>query len=361
MSKLAHPSSLLPYGSLLLLVLVAPHLPGIRSFRHELVLVGILAIVAIGLGLLMGYAGQVSLGHAAFYGLGAYTSGVVSKAGLHPLVALPIGLLLTGTLAYVVARPIFRLHGHYLAMATLGLGVIVFTLIRQLEPITGGQHSLIDIPRLEVAGFRFDTDLSYYYLVWACTCAVVLTGRNLIDSRSGLALRAIHGSEVAAESLGVDTTGTKVKVFVLSAVLGSLAGSLYAHFSTVLTPHTFGLELSIQLVVMVVLGGSESVFGPVLGAALVTLLTPIMREMSRQITGGSGGQVEIVVFGLILMLMMVFLPRGLVPGLAALFRRRAAAPAPIGTLGPAPVPAGQAVETGALGAVRADPTGREPG
>jgi branched-chain amino acid transport system permease protein len=122
----------------------------------------------------------------------------------------------------------------------------------------------------------------------------------------------------------------KGRVFVLSAVLGSLAGSLYAHFLTVLTPHTFGLELSIQLVVMVVLGGAASVLGPVVGACIVVLLTPILRQLSRELTGASGGQVEIVIFGLILMLMMVFMPRGLVPVLSDVFRHRAGRPADVG-------------------------------
>jgi branched-chain amino acid transport system permease protein len=289
------------------------------------------AILAVGLNLLMGYAGLISLGHAAFFGIGAYTSGIVTtRFGLDPWSAMAAGMLLTGTIAFVMARPILRLKGHYLAMATLGLGIIVQIVLVQTEGLTGGPDGLGGIPPLSLFGWEVDSDLRWYMLMSAVMLLVVWLALNIIDSRSGRALRALHGSEVAAEMMGIDTTVTKTGVFVVAALSASLAGSLFAHQQAFISPDSFNFFFSIELVTMVVLGGMASTFGAVFGAFVLTFLPELLVIFEDY---------EVMIFGAILMLMMIFLPQGLFVGLRDLLRRllqqqRAPAPAPV-------VPAGE--------------------
>jgi branched-chain amino acid transport system permease protein len=278
------------------------------------VFVGINAIVAIGLNLLMGYAGQVSLGHAAFMALGAYTSAILTtRTELSPWLAMPAAVALASLIAAVIGVPTLRLHGHYLAMATLGFGMIVSIVIKEWVSLTGGTSGLVDIPRLSLAGLALDSDTKYYYLVWACVAASLLLSFNIVNSRVGRALRAVHTSEVAAATCGVNIARTKLQVFVLSAALAGLAGSLYAHYVQFVGPgHTFGFGFSIELVVIVVFGGLATIWGAVVGAGVVTVLGEYLRRV---------GDRDVVVFGIVLILLLVFMPRGLVDGLASLTRR----------------------------------------
>ncbi len=279
------------------------------------VIIGIHTIVAVGLCLLMGYAGQVSLGHAAFYGLGAFASGILSATyGVSPWLGIPSGVLASGLIAFATGGPILRLRGHYLAMATLGFGIIVYVLLVELKDFTGGPSGLTGIPPLAVGDFVFDSDREFYYLVWAICLGVLLISRNLVDSRPGRALRAIHGSERAAESLGVDVAHFKLAAFVLSAMYAALAGGLYAHYTTFISPQPFGFMFSVRLVVMVVIGGLASIWGAIFGAAALTVLAELLHPF---------GDLDVVVFGLILMVVMIFMPQGLTRGLLDLYERRA--------------------------------------
>ncbi len=303
---------------LLAVVLAAVPLLDNAYYTSVMIIIGIHAIVTVGLCLLMGYAGQVSLGNAAFYGIGAYVSGILSGMyGVSPWIALAIAAVFTGLLAWGLGYPIFRLRGNYLAMATLGLGIIVYILFVELRQIrlgplyipdlTGGPAGLPKpVPPLSIGSFIFDTDTSYYYLVWAACLGLLFLARNIVRSRTGRALQAIHTSEDAAASLGIDVAGLKVKVFVLSAVYASLAGSLYAHYVTFISPQPFGFLFSVQLVVMAVVGGLASIWGAVLGAAAVRLLGEVLHPF---------GNLDVIVFGLILMLVIMFLPEGLNRGL----------------------------------------------
>lgn len=267
---------------------------------------GLYALMALGLGLLIGYAGQISLGHAAFYGLGAYSSAIVcTRAHLNPWLGVLAGLIVTGMVAYVVGRPTLRLHGHYLAMATLGFGIIVQIVLVQWTPVTGGFGGITSVPPLTVGPLTIEGDRLNFYLIWFCVLAALLLSRNLVDSRVGRGLRAIHDSEIAAAACGVDVARYKVRVFVLSALFASLAGSLYAHWISFVSPDPYGLSLSVQLLVMVMVGGSRSLWGPILGAVLMTGLsqriekTDAIKDLSE------------VVYGLALMLILIFLPQGL--------------------------------------------------
>ncbi len=282
-------------------------------YVHIGVVIGINLIIVIGLNLLMGYAGQISLGHAAFYGIGAYTSGILTATyGWSPWFAVIVAIALTCTVAWLVGKPTLRLKGHYLAMATLGFGVIVAVLIRQMSWLTCGSSGLTEIPGVSIAGRMLDSETQYFYFVWFFVLALMVLFANLVDSRPGRALRALHDSEPAAGMLGVDTASYKVHAFVISAAYASLAGSLYAHSSMrFLSPTPFGFHTSIALLVMVVLGGSGTLWGPALGAITVTLIQEVLRPYA---------DFDIIIYGLILMAMMILMPGGIARGLQNLAR-----------------------------------------
>lgn len=277
-----------------------------------LVLIGIYSIVTIGLCLLMGYAGQISLGQAAFFGVGAYASAVLT-ARMHwsPWTALPVAALLTGAIALLFGLPIFRLRGHYLAMGTLALGFVVELVLSEWKTVTGGPSGLPGIPRLTIGGAPLRTDLAYYYLVWACALVALALGLNIVNSRYGRALRAIRGSELAAQSLGIDVARHKLLTFVVSALYAGVAGSLYAHYMIFVSPTAFDFATSVRLVLMAAVGGLASIWGAPLGTALVMLLTLGLREVVPLFSASNSGEFQIIAYGLLLVLIMLYMPAGL--------------------------------------------------
>jgi branched-chain amino acid transport system permease protein len=307
---LRHPGLLVLALILALLPLVLPN-----AFYFDVAIrIALNAIVVIGLNLLMGYTGQISLGHAGFYGLGAYASAALTTHyNWPPLAALLAGAVATGLLALLLARPVLKLKGHTLAMATLGLGIIIAIVINNESQWTGGPDG-IGVSAFTLLGMEIAGEKTWYAVCAALLLLVTWLALNLIDSPVGRALQAIHGSEVASRVVGIDTTRFKVRVFVLSAVVASVAGSISAHYIGFITPGMAGFFHSIELVTMVVVGGLASVFGAIVGAALLTVLPQLLSAFEGW---------EVVVFGVILMATMIFMPRGLVPSLA---RRRAARP-----------------------------------
>ena len=271
------------------------------------------AMAALGLSLVMGFAGQVSLGQAAFYAIGAYTSGVLTASyGWNGWAALAVAVGTGALIAFLVGLPIFRLSGLLLAMATLGFGIIVYYVLVNSSGLTGGPSGLTGIPPLAIGSFSFDTDARMVWLVWGSLLLLLGVAGNLVDSRVGRALRAIQGSEAAAEAVGIDAARCKLGVFALAGGMTALAGGLYAHYLTFINPSPFGFAYSIELVVMVVLGGVASLWGAVLGAAVVVLLVEALRSLLPLLTTSHGAaEYEIVVFGLILMAFMILLPGGL--------------------------------------------------
>lgn len=298
------------YRGLIALALVVAILPWFlpnNFFFNVVILTGINAIVCVGLNLLIGYAGQISLGHAGFFGLGAYCSAILTtRLGWPAPVALVAGALIVGLLAFVMARPILRLRGHYLAMATLGMGVIISIVLVQEGNLTGGPDGM-SVDPARVFGVDLSSERTWYWIVGAALILAVWLALNLIDSPLGRALRGLHGSEVAAEVMAIDTVRYKTLVFVISALFASVAGSIYAHYSGFLTPAEASFMRSVQFVTMVVLGGMASTYGAVVGAALLTVLPQVLTVFHDY---------EQVALGLILMLTMVFMPKGLVPTLA---------------------------------------------
>lgn len=290
-----------------LAVLITPLFLRGSYFLNVLVFVGINTMLAVALNLLLGYAGQISLGHAAFFGLGAYISGILTtRFGLDPWFALVIAAGASGLLAFIIGFPILKLKGHYLAMATLGFGIIMFIIFNETVDLTGGPSGLSGIPSIHISSFIFDNDWRNYYLIWIFTLIVMLLSINLSQSRIGRALRAIHDSEVAARVMGVNARILKVQVFTVSAVISAIAGSLYAHTMTFISPASFGFNFSVELVTMVIIGGLGSIYGSFLGAAILTMLPEFLRVLH---------DFDIIVYGLMLIIMTMYMPGGLISGL----------------------------------------------
>ena len=294
---------------LLLLPLVLPN-----NFYYDIAIrMGINAIIVLGLNLLIGFAGQISLGHAGFIGIGAYASAILpTHFGWHPLLAMMAGAAVASALAAVVARPIFRLKGHYLAMATLGLGIIIAIVIKNEANYTGGPDGMA-VPALGIGSFTINGEKQWYWVLAALLLFSFWASRNLIDSPFGRALRALHGSEVASQVMGVDVVRYKVAIFILSAFFASLMGSVTAHYIGFVTPNIADFFHSIELVTMVVVGGMASIYGSLIGAVLLTALPQALSTFEGW---------ETVVFGAILIFCMIFMPRGLVPTLAERFGGR---------------------------------------
>ncbi|MBU0610303.1 MAG: branched-chain amino acid ABC transporter permease [Armatimonadetes bacterium] len=287
-----------------LIVLAIPPLTRSPYYLSIGVFIALHAMVALGLGLLLGYAGQVSLGHAAFYGLGAYGSAILTvHYHWNPWLALPTAALITAALAYIIGRPTLKLHGHYLAMATLGLGIIVRILFNEGGEFTGGPSGLPGIPYLQIGNLVISDDLRMYLLVWPVLGLLVLLSRNLLNSRLGRCLRAIHDSEIAAGSCAIDTGRAKVMVFVFSAVCASVAGSLYAHYIKFVNPEPFGFAFSIELVVMVIVGGAGTLLGPIIGTAALTLITQVLVAVGAHYPVVK--DLDVVIFGLLLVAILI--------------------------------------------------------
>ncbi len=278
------------------------------------IVIGIHTIITVGLCLLMGYTGQISLGQAAFYGTGAYTSAILSrKLGLSPWLAMAVAAAMTGFFAYLIGKPVLRLRGNYLAMATLGMGIMMYIVFREADWLTEGQRGILDIPYLSIGGFSFDTDRKYYYLVWFFTLLTLIISQNIVNSRTGRALRAIRDSEMAAESIGINVPELKVKVFALSAIYASIAGSLYAHFIRYVAPQLFDFLFSVHLLLMAVVGGLASIWGAIFGTTAISFLGDALHGF---------GDLESIVFGFILMAIIIFMPRGLWVHLLMTYRDR---------------------------------------
>ncbi len=300
-------------------------LPALVANNYQLsilVFIGLNTMLTIGLSLLMGYAGQISLGHGVFFGLGAYATGILTtRLGWSPWLAMVVALALTAVIAYLIGIPIFRLRGHYLAMATLGLNIIFELILISETDLTGGPNGLTNVPKLAVGDFVLKGDLTFYYLVWAVTLVILGLSLNIVNSRVGRAWRAIHTSELAAETVGIDTAKFKLQVLVLSAVYASVAGSLYVFYLSIISPSVVNIFFSIGLVVMVAIGGLASVWGAIFGAATITLLTEGLRNVIPMLFRGATAEFEIVTYGLILMIVMIFMPEGLTTGTVNLYRK----------------------------------------
>lgn len=304
--------NLIPLVILIFLVILIPLISSGSYLLTIGIFAGINALVAIGLVILMGYAGQVSLGQAGFYGIGAYVSSILSlRFGFPVAISMVIAMLVAAIAATLLAVPALRLKGHYLAVATLGFGEIIYVILNEWGP--GGPSGFGDIPRLNLLGYTFMSSQEYFYIVWGSVIIIMIFSLNLINSMTGRALRAIHGSEIASVAMGVDVVRLKIKVFVLSALYAALAGSLYAHYVTFVSPSSFSLFYSIIVLMMVVLGGMSNLWGGIAGALIITILPEALRGFK---------EFDILVYGLILTISLLFMRRGIVPMIIDVFKKR---------------------------------------
>lgn len=320
MSRLRRPLGFVAFllaGPLLVaLAQVVPFLSG-----TNLVFLGFTALAAVGLTLIMGFAGQVSIGHAAFYGIGAYSLALLTvRQDWPPVLALLAGLVIAGALAAVLGAMVLRIRGHFLAMATLAFGLIVFFVLRG-SGFTGGNSGLGGIPGLSLLGVDVEGDAATFLVTWAILALGIVVAQNIVDSRTGRALRAMGASEVAAAASGIDVRRTKIAVFAVGSLYAALAGSLYAMYVTYIAPDAFGVLTSIELLIIATIGGLRSVWGAPLGALFVILLTEGSREVVPLVFSGATGSYELVAYGLALILVLLVLPQGLAGGIADLVAR----------------------------------------
>ncbi|TAL65418.1 MAG: branched-chain amino acid ABC transporter permease [Burkholderiaceae bacterium] len=309
MRQLLRPALLVTLAICILLPLISPN-----NFTLDIAIrAALVAIAAIGLNLLMGFAGQISIGHAAFVAIGSYGSGILcARLNWPPLVALPIAATGAAIVAYIIAKPILRLKGYSVAMATLGLGIIVnITLVNEVR-WTGGPDGMAVVP-LRLGKFELTSIMDWYVVAVVFLLLSIVLSLNLYDSPAGRALRGLNSSEIAAQAMGVNVAAAKSQAFVVSAIFATVSGSLSAHYIGFITPTISSFSQSVELATMVVLGGMASTFGAVLGAVLLMVLPQLL---------GGFHDYEAIFFGLILMLTMIFLPKGLVPSLAEFFKAR---------------------------------------
>jgi branched-chain amino acid transport system permease protein len=337
-SKYPRPKPLwkLYIGPLIMLVAVAIFplaARGSYSYLLDLArLCGLYVIIVCGLTLLMGYTGQVSLGHAGFYALGAYIPAVLVTSFKWPIpAAIVVGILGTALISFLIGRSILRLHGNHLALATLCVGIIISEGLPKFA-ITGGAEGMFGLPQItlfglltrpevRLLGVTLSREVLMYYLVWAVVTICIVWAIQLCESPTGRSLRAIEGDESAAESLGIDTFSLKTKIFVTSCVMAAIAGSLYAfvHCEGNLLPEEFGLMLNVQLVMMVVIGGMGSIWGSVAGGVILFALREVISLIGTAAHMADTSRIENLVFGVLLALILILSPKGLIPGLKKAF------------------------------------------
>ena len=284
--------------------------------------VGLYTIVALGLVLLTGVAGQTSFGQAAFVGLGAYTTAfLTTRYGTSPWLTLPIGLMITFCVALFLGFITLRMRGHYLPLATIAWGISLYFVFGNLD-FLGGFTGLSGIPALPLPGLELRSERPFYFLIWATVFGTLWATDNLLDSRPGRAIRALKGGLEMAESFGVDGARLKIIVFVYAALLACVSGWLYAHLQRFVNPSPFGINQGIEYLFMAVVGGAGSVWGAVVGATLITLLKQWLQDLLPQLLGRAGN-FEIVVFGILMILLLQRAHEGIWPWLERLLPRRA--------------------------------------
>lgn len=293
--------------AILAIVLLLPFVMPSNFYFRIATLTFIFALAVLGLNLVMGYAGQVSLGHGGFFGIGAYAVAVGPvHFGIPSWAALPLGAALAGLLAFLIGRPILKLKGHYLAVATLGMGILIAMVFTNEARFTGGPDGM-SVPRLVLFGWAVRGPITWYWVSGITLVIAAWLAMNLIDSPTGRAFRAIHDSEPASGVLGVDVARYKLTAFVLSAVYAAIAGAFLALYDGGVTPRTADFLRSIEFVTMAVLGGLGSVIGSLVGAAFLTVLPQVLTVFHDY---------EHIVLGLLIILFMIFLREGIVPAIA---------------------------------------------
>ncbi len=300
---------------MLLLIALWAAVPALasRSVTDMLVFTALYSIAGLGVSFLLGQCGIVSLAQSVFYGVGAYSTAYCCvQLGWPSAVGLLVGIGVSAAVAVAVGWPILRLSGYFLALATLALAIIGHVLFLEWDWLTGGTLGIGGIPRLSMFGFELNSPQRFYYLVWPLAAALLWFHANLLRSRNGLAMRAMRDAPAAAAVLGINIRALKVRIFVLSAVLGSLAGSLFAHYVSFVSVDSFGVDRAINFLLLAVLGGAKTIIGTVLGALFITLMPNALSRF---------GDIHAVLFAACLIAAVIFLPDGFGGALARLTAR----------------------------------------
>jgi branched-chain amino acid transport system permease protein len=287
------------------------------------IFMGLYTIVGAGLTLLMGFAGQVSLGQGGFFAIGAYTVGVLTaKVHWNPWLALIIAPVVALAVGYLVGLPLLRLRGHHLAVATLAVGIIVYTLLNNLRGLTGGPVGLRGIKQPSIGGTVLSGE-RFYDFIWIVAALSLVVAWNIVRSRPGRALRAIAQHEGAAESVGVNVRLYRLTIFAIAAMFAGAAGGLFASYFKFLSPDSFKPTLSILFLIIVAVGGLGNVYGALVGSVAIVLLTEFLKRLSTRpdLPARAPVVLQSIVYAAILILIMLFLPRGLLPGLTQFARR----------------------------------------
>jgi branched-chain amino acid transport system permease protein len=296
----------LPYLALVAIMALLPLVISNQYYIQVLIFIGIYIILTLSLNLLNGYVGLLSIGHAAFYGIGAYASAkLVMEAGLpFPLAMLGAGAV-AGVFGYLIAKPTLRLSGIYMTMATLGFNMIFFLVLQNWMSFTNGPLGIMDIPSPSIFGYAIESRVQYYYLIYFLVLLTIVSMQRLMTCRFGRALVSIRENELAAEATGVNTTKYKIQAFVLAAFYAGIAGSYYAHFVKFVSPDSFYIYESFILLAMLAFGGQGNLAGPVVGAAVLIIIPEVFRFMQEY---------RMLVYGGILVVMMLVRRQGLLGG-----------------------------------------------
>lgn len=304
-----------------LIVALLPFMIKSPYYMQILINIGSWALISLGLTLLLGFAGQISFAQVTFFGVGAYTTAIMTvTAGMPSLFALIASAIVTGLVAFLIGLPVLRFKEHFLAVITIGFGIMVYVLLIQLSDITGGPGGFGGIPPFSIGSFQFKGDIANYYLIWFFTLISILIMINLLTSRIGRALETLRSSEIAAKSLGINAFTLKLKAFIFSGALAGVGGSLYAFQTSFIAPNTFEVLQSITFITIVIVGGLRSVWGALVGAIVVTAIEQFMTHLLPLIIPGAGGELQKIAYGLLLVLVLLFMPNGLVPTISKILK-----------------------------------------
>jgi len=297
----------------LAIALVAVYFSGNGYLTNLFVITALFTLPALGLSLLMGYTGQISLGHAAFVGLGAYGTAIFCKSlGVNPWLAIAMATAFSTLAAWAIGWLVFRLRGHHLAMATLAFGIIIHVATVELKGLTGGQDGLSGVPALSVFGHALNSDAAIFPFAWlVCILGIAVAG-NLVRSPAGFAMRAVAESEEVAASIGIAPDRLKRRIMALSGFYAGLGGAIYAHYLGYISPGPFDVGFSVRLLLMVALGGFAGIWSVLFGVFFVVMTSELLKPF---------GNYDVVIYGVLLVVVMVWCPRGLLDGLAIIWRR----------------------------------------
>lgn len=288
-------------------VLILPFIVGKGFYLNTMNFIALYSMVTVGLCLLVGYGGQLSISHSAFFAIGGYATAILClRYKLHPIVTILMSQFVSAIVAWGIGAVVLRLKGHYLAIATLSFTIIVEVLIKEMTWLTGGLQGLSSIPSISLGGFKIDSDYRFYLLVWPLMMLILLFSLNLVDSRMGRIFRAIKEDEDIARLFGADIKKYKIKLFIVSSVYASLAGSLYAHFVTFISPVAGSIMFAIDIILVLAFGGFTLLWGAMIGAASLTFLNEYLTLFADY---------KRAIYGLALVVIILFFPNGLLLGL----------------------------------------------